>query len=277
MQDQRHEAVPQGAWHPRPAPGRVDRPRPPRRWGKVRALLLDAYGTLFHYEREKLVGVFEEIVREQGLGVDAKTLLDRWQVYEGEFRRKRVYRENGQWRAADPFVSYKEAWAACFRSAFKDLNLTGAPDQDAVRILLRDIHKREAYPEVRQALEALRSRVPIVLLSNADEEFLYATLEHNGVSFDEVVFSEREKVYKPHPRIFQAALERVGAKAEEVVFSGDSPTEDIAGAMALGIPAVWINRSGVEWPLKDHPHPVYEVRDLLGLVDIVSSRTGNFY
>ena len=43
---------------------------------------------------------------------------------------------------------------------------------------------------------------------------------------------------KPDKRIFECALERLGASAAETVFIGDSPDADIAGALAVGMKAV---------------------------------------
>lgn len=46
-------------------------------------------------------------------------------------------------------------------------------------------------------------------------------------------------VLKPHPGIFQLALERLGVTPQEAVFVGDNPVADIAGAQAVGMQAVF--------------------------------------
>jgi FMN phosphatase YigB (HAD superfamily) len=43
---------------------------------------------------------------------------------------------------------------------------------------------------------------------------------------------------KPHPAIFQAALDQVGATPDEAVFVGDNPIADIAGAQGAGMRAI---------------------------------------
>ena len=43
---------------------------------------------------------------------------------------------------------------------------------------------------------------------------------------------------KPHPRIFRAALERLGVEARETVFVGDNPVADVAGAQNVGMRGV---------------------------------------
>ncbi|MBI4236121.1 MAG: HAD family hydrolase [Chloroflexi bacterium] len=241
----------------------------------MRALFLDAYGTLFHYERERLLPVFISIARGQGLALEGRTLLDRWERHEADFRRRRVQRTDGHWESAQPFISYQEAWTACFRDAFADLHVAGDP-RAAVALLVEDIGRREVYPEVPAALAALRARVPVGLLTNADSAFLFDTLDRSGLRFDMVVYSEEVQVYKPHPRIFEVALERAGAPPDEVLYAGDSPAEDMVGAAAAGIPAVWVNRRLEGWPLVE-PRPAFEVGDLLGLVDVLATRIGVVY
>ena len=47
---------------------------------------------------------------------------------------------------------------------------------------------------------------------------------------------------KPHPEPFLTLLERLGVKAENAVFVGDRPQDDVAGAQAAGMRGVWVRR-----------------------------------
>ncbi len=72
--------------------------------------------------------------------------------------------------------------------------------------------------------------------------------------FAAIVISCEVGVAKPDPRIFELALERIGADAHETVMVGDSLARDVAGAHAAGIRAVWIDRhlwAGEEGPAPD--------------------------
>ena len=62
-------------------------------------------------------------------------------------------------------------------------------------------------------------------------------------------FSGELGFWKPNPKIFQHALEALGAAPGESVFVGDSPREDILGAHGVGMRAVWMR--SVEFPLGD--------------------------
>ena len=56
--------------------------------------------------------------------------------------------------------------------------------------------------------------------------------------FDTIVFSAEDGVHKPDPRIFHRALRRINVRPYEAVMIGDHPDWDIAGAAAIGLPAI---------------------------------------
>ena len=61
---------------------------------------------------------------------------------------------------------------------------------------------------------------------------------------DVLVVSEEVGVAKPERRIFEVALERAQVRADEAVMIGDSWANDVEGARAAGIRAVWFTRDG---------------------------------
>jgi putative hydrolase of the HAD superfamily len=93
----------------------------------------------------------------------------------------------------------------------------------------------------RQLLALLGSRYRLGIVSN-----FYGNLdticEDLGIRefFDCIVDSSCEGVVKPDPRIFQAALDRIGAGPEETVFVGDNPHRDMEGAKGVGMPHIWL-------------------------------------
>jgi putative hydrolase of the HAD superfamily len=70
---------------------------------------------------------------------------------------------------------------------------------------------------------------------------------------DVLIASEEAGVSKPDPRIFEIALERLEATADRAVMVGDSWANDILGARAAGIRAVWFNPAGDDAPEPDVP------------------------
>ncbi|MDP1552270.1 MAG: TIGR02253 family HAD-type hydrolase [Methanobacteriaceae archaeon] len=59
--------------------------------------------------------------------------------------------------------------------------------------------------------------------------------------FDEVVTSDEVGFEKPHGRIFEEALNRMGCSAEKSVMIGNKFTEDIMGAVNAGMSAILVN------------------------------------
>jgi HAD superfamily hydrolase (TIGR01509 family) len=62
-----------------------------------------------------------------------------------------------------------------------------------------------------------------------------------------LTFSGDAALWKPNPAIFQATAEALEASPTETVFIGDNPQEDILGAQAAGMRAIWVETP--EFPL----------------------------
>ena len=98
-------------------------------------------------------------------------------------------------------------------------------------------------PGSAEALAALSARVPLVLISDtafSPGRVLRRVLEAHGVArhFRGMMFSDEIGVSKPHPRIFERALEAAGAEPAHAVHIGDIERTDIAGAKAMGMRAI---------------------------------------
>ncbi len=102
----------------------------------------------------------------------------------------------------------------------------------------------EAFPDARAAVEGLRARYQVALLSNADDDFLLPCLERNGIAFETVVSSESARVYKPHEAIFHGLAAELGLKTVDIMYVGDSHFADVLGAKHAGLRVAWLNREG---------------------------------
>lgn len=90
---------------------------------------------------------------------------------------------------------------------------------------------------------------------------------------DTVVISETVGVWKPDPRIFELALERLRVPPSEAWFVGDNPANDVLGAMAAGLTAVWFQRD-TEWP-DEYPPPTLQITSLRELVALLLQAMDN--
>lgn len=118
------------------------------------------------------------------------------------------------------------------------------------------------YPDAREALDRLAARFPLVAISNGN-----ACLSRTGLDAYFIgSWSARDHGRaKPSPCIFHAAAERFRLTPEHTLHVGDDLHHDVAGALAAGLGAAWLNRRGESMP--EDPVPTLTVTTLAELAD----------
>jgi putative hydrolase of the HAD superfamily len=101
----------------------------------------------------------------------------------------------------------------------------------------------ELFPEVREVVEALRSRFDLAVVSNFDGR-LRIILEHLGVSkfFSHVFLSSELGADKPDPLIYERALRLSRLAPTEILHVGDDPVRDWQGAETAGLSVFRLER-----------------------------------
>ena len=120
-------------------------------------------------------------------------------------------------------------------------------------------------------VDELRQRFKVGLLSNFDHPpAARALLQQTGLAdrLDPILISEEEGLRKPHPTLFRRMLDRARAAAESSVFVGDTPRDDIRGALECGIAAIWIKRGPRAYP-DSQPAPTATIEDLAELPSLL--------
>jgi putative hydrolase of the HAD superfamily len=103
------------------------------------------------------------------------------------------------------------------------------------------------YDDARPALERVRDAGAKALVVSNHIWRLPEVIEALGLGglVESVVTSARVGYRKPHPAIFRAAMELAGGgDPESMVYVGDNYAHDVAGARAVGMRAVLIDRKG---------------------------------
>jgi HAD superfamily hydrolase (TIGR01549 family) len=142
-----------------------------------------------------------------------------------------------------------------------------AVDEIAVQIVRRweQAAHFELYGDAVPALRQLRgSGLKLGLVSNTSRD-LGAFVRHFGLEVDGWIASGSYGKVKPSPLIFGAALELLGVRPAEAVMVGDSPEEDVAGARAVGMRAVLVDRVGRFPDAADRIESLSELPAVLGL------------
>ncbi len=110
--------------------------------------------------------------------------------------------------------------------------------------------RHEVFADVLAALSELKESHSLALVTNGAACLQREKLAASGLSdyFETVVVSADLGVAKPDPSVFKHALSQLGADSDRAVMVGDSISKDVDGALAAGLGAVWVNRSGCSPP-----------------------------
>jgi len=135
-------------------------------------------------------------------------------------------------------------------------------------------HHFEMYDDVSPVLTALASRGYVLGVISNSHRSLEAFKEHFKLeSLITTAVSSAEHGYmKPHRSIFAAALGQAGVPAAQAVMVGDSLKADIEGALAAGMRAILLRRSGeVPSSLPPSVRVIQSLTELLEHADVVGS------
>jgi putative hydrolase of the HAD superfamily len=118
------------------------------------------------------------------------------------------------------------------------------------QVFLAARHQVELFAEVHPTLEILANRFTLGVITNGN-----ADVRRLGLAdyFQFALCAEELGVGKPDPKPFQEALRRSGIAAQHAVHIGDHPSDDIVGAQAAGLRAIWFNPQGLPWEAEQTP------------------------
>jgi HAD superfamily hydrolase (TIGR01662 family) len=124
------------------------------------------------------------------------------------------------------------------------------------------------YEDALPALDELRAAgIRIGLVSNGQRDLAEFVVHHGLASaVDVAVGSKDHGIQKPHPSIFEAALEELEVSAGETAMVGDSLEDDIQGARSLGIRAILLDRDDIHPEEPDRITDLFSLPAALGLV-----------
>jgi len=189
-------------------------------------LTFDCYGTLINWEAG-LLSALHRVLSAHAKRVDDATLL---KLY-GDFE---LRAESGA------FQPYRKVLGSVVRQLGEELGFT--PSEEEVRSLADSLANWKPWPDTVAALQRLRGRFRLAILSNVDDDLFAPTRAQLGVAFDEVITAQQAQAYKPSLKLFELALSRIKAPAHRVLHVGQSIYHDVIPAQALGLATVWVNR-----------------------------------
>jgi len=138
-----------------------------------------------------------------------------------------------------------------------------SPDlaEPAFEFFFEQRQKVELFADVLPALDFLKSRYPLVSVSNGNADIHKVGL---GQYFTAALSAHQLGIAKPDVRIFHAGAQAAGVLPHEVLHIGDDAHLDCVGGLDAGMQVVWVNREAHTWGHEDK-QPHLEVRDLHAL------------
>src|SRR5450755_4101263 len=194
----------------------------------IKACVFDAYGTLFDF------GTAVRKCRDV-LGDDIDKLTVLWRDKQLQYTWLRV----AQGRHAD-------FWQVTGDALDFSLQTLGI-DRPGLRERLMTLYLTlDPFPEVPNVLRRLKAAgMRTAILSNGSPKMLDAVVKAAKLEtlLDAVLSVEVVGVYKPHPKVYQLAMDRLGIPASAISFQS-SNAWDAYAASAFGMKVVWCNRYG---------------------------------
>ncbi|MGI0149688.1 MAG: HAD family hydrolase [Thermoplasmata archaeon] len=211
-----------------------------------RGLTLDGFGALLQAGPNDLPQVLRRPIANRGRAA-LRSAEDAW---------RRTLRSLYE---ADPFIAFREVHQQAFQKLFKEFGISADVDR-SIDETFDEYRGVKAYPEVPSVLRQLEGEVAMAVVSNMDTKLLLEALQNNGLAFTFVITSEEEQRYKPSASIFRRAIRYLGLPASNILHAGDSYGEDVAGAAAVGMGSILIQRS--DRPDEPRSKATAVVRDL---------------
>ena len=220
----------------------------PARLSGIRACVFDAYGTLFDYASAAAAC-------RDALGEKLERVTALWREKQLQYTWLRAV----QGQHAD----FRQVTGDALDFTLETLGLA----DPALRTRLMDLYATlDAFPEAAAVLSRLKAAgLRTAILSNGTPALLRSAVEHAGIGhlLDAVWSVEEVGVYKPHPRVYQLAVDRLGVAREQISFQS-SNAWDAWAASAFGMRVVWCNRYA-QRPERLPGNPDHEIRSLAEL------------
>jgi 2-haloalkanoic acid dehalogenase type II len=196
------------------------------------ALSFDCYGTLIDWEAGLSAGLVQIAGLTPGLAA-VDDLLDTYGEIEAAIERDH------------PTLPYPEVIA-------RSIITTGDAHGISVPSVLAQaiggsVPDWPAFPDSAEALQRLKERFKLIILSNVDDLSFAGSNRHLGVTFDAILTAQQIGSYKPNPANFEALLAKIdemGIARDRLLHVAQSLFHDHVPAKAIGLPTVWINRRG---------------------------------
>ncbi|MDI6675240.1 HAD family hydrolase [Bacillus wiedmannii] len=125
------------------------------------------------------------------------------------------------------------------------------------------------FQNMHELLQRLtQQNIKIGIITNGFTDFQMSNLRALNIHTytNTILVSEAEGIKKPHPEIFERALQKLDVKAAECLYVGDHPENDVLGSERVGILGVWKRDSF--WGDFEHSRTVNDLLEVLSFLEV---------
>ncbi len=213
---------------------------------KPRAVLFDAYGTLF--DVYSVAQLAEQLFPGHG-----QTLSVLWRDKQIEYSRLVTTSNHGA-----HYLPFWQLTQAALQYAMKVVvsratvqGASGPLDAnyllEASSQLMNQYRHLSAFPENKEVLQALKDRgIPTGILSNGDPAMLDVAVKSAGLQtlLDHVISVDSIRKYKTHPDAYALGSQATGLQPKQILFVSSNGWDALA-ATWYGMQTLWVNRAGL--------------------------------
>ncbi len=218
---------------------------------KIKAIIFDAYGTLFD------VNSAAEKCKEK--------LGDKWEGFANYWRTTQL--EYTWLRSL--MRRHKDFWQITEDSLDKSMNFYNI--DNSMRSELLNLYKvLSPFTEVRDTLKKLKqSNYKLAILSNGTPDLLNELVVSNQLKdvFDDIFSVEEAGIFKPDSKVYDLPINKYNIEKNEVLFLSAN-TWDVSGAGNYGYNTVWVNRNNNIFDKLDF-EPNQQISNLSELLDLI--------
>jgi 2-haloacid dehalogenase len=227
-------------------------------FSQLRVITFDCYGTLVDWE-SGILSVLKPLLAMHHAGMADADLL-------------KLYGELEAQNEAEEYISYREVLRNVVRGVGERLGFT--PSDNEQESLPDSVPSWPPFPDTVSALQRLRARYRLGIISNIDNNLFAATAARLAVTFDFVVTAEQARAYKPSLKTFALAERSMNVPREHWLHAGQSIYHDVLPAKSLGIATAWVNRPSARPDagavLQAASDPDVKVSSLMELADLAA-------
>ena len=193
---------------------------------QYKIITFDCYGTLIDWESGMLAAL-KPLLANHGINLEDEEILHKFAEFESKL-------QQGE------YIKYRDILKNVVRQFGEQFDFE--PSLAEQNSLPNSIKNWQPFSDTVKALELLKSRFELGIISNIDDALFADTAKHLGVEFDYIITAEQVKSYKPSLKNFKYAIERIKFSPEQILHAACSVYHDIVPASSIGLTTVWIDR-----------------------------------